>query len=248
MAESKRKILVLVEGERTDLTLMHRLFTFYQFDAQYEIVPYRTNIYTLYHEMFEENDPSDIDLLQLLKSREVRPEKRALFDIAYSDILLVFDLDPQAPDFSAEKVLQMSAYFTESSDMGKLYLSYPMIEAFYHMSVIPDPEYNDRFVLLDELKAGTYKSRVNRENRDRDYRKFPGSRDECSIVIRQNITKSWWLLGQTGSDLHPPEQVDILTQELRLMSESNAISVLSTCPFFIADYNPRYLLMAVDLL
>ena len=70
MAEEKRKILVLVEGAKTDVALMERLLSAYQIDVKYEIVSYCTNIYTLYHEMFEDNDPADMDLLQLLKSRE----------------------------------------------------------------------------------------------------------------------------------------------------------------------------------
>ena len=46
-------------------------------------------------------------------------------------------------------------YFVESTDMGKLYLNYPMIEAFYHMSNIPDPEYNGRVATLAELRGHT---------------------------------------------------------------------------------------------
>jgi hypothetical protein len=65
MAEGKRKILVLVEGAKTDAALMGRLLSIYQIDAKYEIVSYRTNIYTLYQEMFEENDPSDMGKLYI---------------------------------------------------------------------------------------------------------------------------------------------------------------------------------------
>lgn len=242
MADRKRKILLLVEGAKTDAALMQRLLTLYQLDVQYEIISYCTNIYTLYHEMFEENDPNEIDLLQLLKSREKNPERRALFDTAYSDILMVFDLDPQAPDFSPEKILQMSAYFSESSDMGKLYINYPMVEAFYHMPAIPDPMYNDRSASLAELLTGSYKSRVNQENRNHDYRKFAVNRGECNIVIQQNIEKSWWLLGEAADAVFiPPEQSRILHLQLRLLSNEKQISVLSTCPFFIPDYNPALL-------
>ena len=97
MAKEKRKILVLVEGAKTDVALMERLLATYQIDFKYEIVPYCTNIYTLYHEMFEDNVPADMDLLQLLKSREPDTSKKAMFDDFYSDILLIFDLDPQDP-------------------------------------------------------------------------------------------------------------------------------------------------------
>lgn len=92
MAKEKRKIFVLVEGAKTDVALMERLFSIYQIDFKYEIVSYCTNIYTLYKEMFEDNDPDDMDLLQLLKSRESDLVKKTLFDEFYSDILLIFDL------------------------------------------------------------------------------------------------------------------------------------------------------------
>lgn len=118
MAKEKRKILVLVEGARTDVALLERLLSTYQIDIKYEIVPYCTNIYTLYHEMFEDNDPASMDLLQLLKSREPNLSKKALFDDSYSDILLIFDLDPHDSGFTPEKIIGMANYFVESSDMG----------------------------------------------------------------------------------------------------------------------------------
>jgi hypothetical protein len=52
MAEEKRKILILVEGAKTDAALMKRLLSIYKIDIKYEIVSYCTNIYTFYHEMF----------------------------------------------------------------------------------------------------------------------------------------------------------------------------------------------------
>ena len=47
MAKMKRKILILVEGAKTDVNLMERLLSIYEFDFNYEIVSYCTNIYTL---------------------------------------------------------------------------------------------------------------------------------------------------------------------------------------------------------
>lgn len=46
----------------------------------------------------------------------------------------------------------MANYFTESTNMGKLYLNYPMVEAFYHMESIPDENFNKYIVTLDDLK------------------------------------------------------------------------------------------------
>lgn len=242
MFERKRRILLLVEGERTDVALMERLLNIYSIDARREIVPYRTNIYTLYMEMFRENDPEVFNLLQVLKAREPDEERKTIFDESYSDILLIFDLDPQATDFAPEKISRMAEYFVESSDMGKLYINYPMVEAFYHMTDIPDPYFASCYASLEELVAGTYKMRVNQENRNRDYRKFATSREECNIAIRQNIDKALHLTNGDPIEGLLPEQRKLLATQLDFLRKDQKVAVLSTCVFFIPEYNPKLLL------
>lgn len=136
----------------------------------------------------------------------------------------------------------MAEYFVESSDMGKLYLNYPMVEAFYHMSSIPDEQYNNRFATLEELQAGTYKMRVNVENRNHDYTKFAADRVECNIVIWQNIDKARSITHEEKVSEYLPGQAHILTAQLVLLTEERTVAVLSTCPFFIPDYNPKLIL------
>lgn len=237
MTDGTSKILVLVEGARTDVALMKQLFNIYGFDRKYQIVSYCTNIYTLYHEMFEENDPADIDLLQLLKSRETNEEQKKIFNNVYSDILLIFDLDPQDSGFTSEKICRMANYFIESSDMGKLYLNYPMVEAFYHMASIPDENYNNYYATLDELTAGTYKARVNRENRNHNYRKFAVTKQECDIVIGQNICKAQQMIYHDPLHCEIPIQLDILQSQLAEIEKEHQVAVLSTCGFFIPEYS-----------
>ena len=129
---SKRKILLLVEGEKADIAVMCRLLTVYNLNIDYEIIPYCTNIYRLYKDFFDSgDDPENLDLLLLLKSRDKNPDHAYIFDEHYSDIYLVFDLDPQDTGFSPDKIRKMIDFFHESSDMGKLYLNYPMAESFY---------------------------------------------------------------------------------------------------------------------
>ena len=65
-----------MEGEKTDHKLMERLLSIYGISDSHEIVPYRTNIYTLYSEMVREGDPHSVDLLQLLKERETNEERK----------------------------------------------------------------------------------------------------------------------------------------------------------------------------
>lgn len=240
MDKTKTKILMLVEGAKTDVRLMNQLLSIYGLNEGYELVSYNTNIYTLYKQMFSEHDPAAFDLLQVLKEREPNIEKKQIFDQAFSDIILVFDLDPQDPDFSPEKIQEMVDYFKESSDMGKLYLNYPMVESFYHMKSIPDPDYRTYMVALDDLRDRKYKTLVGQITHDQ--RKFAATKEKCNTVILQNIEKSRRMtISQDSETLYPPEQADILTVQLESLAKSSLVHVLCTCPFYIVDYNPNLL-------
>lgn len=229
----KSKILVIVEGAKTDFNLMTRLLSVYGISETHQIVSYNTNIYTLYNQSPDSYDEYDnIDLLQILKEREKDESKRALLNERYSDILLIFDLDPQAPDFAPEKVIKMTSYFTESTNMGKLYLNYPMVESFYHMSDIPDEKYNEYVVALDDLKNKKYKQIVHNICRNGDYAKFASDKKECSIVIKQNFEKAKLMI---NNDENMPNSIDILNKQLDLLSSKKIISVLCTCVFILLN-------------
>lgn len=237
MNKKRRKILILVEGAKTDVRLMEHLLKIYKIDIKHEIVSYNTNIYTLYKDMFEKSNPEDMDILQILKEREQNEEKKEIFDEKYTDILLIFDLDPHDNQFSEEKITRMMSYFVESSDMGKLYLNYPMVEAFYHMNNIPDEFFDSYCATLLELKQKKYKWRVNQENRNRDYSKFACTRLECNTVIKQNIAKAWLILGKQPVKNNMLCHDEILAAQIDKMRVDKEVYVLCTCVFFITDYN-----------
>ena len=58
MSEKVPKILMIVEGAKTDVKLMTHLLDMYGISRNHEIVSYNTNIYTLYREMFADEEPS----------------------------------------------------------------------------------------------------------------------------------------------------------------------------------------------
>ena len=235
------KILMLVEGAKTDVRLMEKLLDIYGISDNHELISYNTNIYELYREMFEDGDPDSIDLLQLLKEREPDADKKKIFDERYSDILLIFDLDPQDHLYADYKIIEMAEYFKESSDMGKLYINYPMVEAFYHMKDIPDDMYMSYTVTMDELKEGTYKQRVNHENRNHDYTKFAVDKNECNIVIKQNIEKAYAIIRQACDYNNTPDNGLILQKQLDELQNDQFVWVMCTCVFYIADYNPEFI-------
>lgn len=160
---------------------------------------------------------------------------------------MIFDLDPQDSRFNDRIVMELQEYFADSSDMGKLYINYPMVEAFYHMQSIPDHNFHERKVSLAELQNKQYKTRVQQETMAGDYRKFATTRDQITIVIRQNLAKAHILQSGTTFSWNDPQmtaEVDHLTVlrvQLEQLLLENRFDVLSTCVFFVVDYNPAFL-------
>lgn len=234
-SKKNAKILIIVEGSGKDLGLMTKLLTIYGISNNHQIVSYNTNIYDLYQRMFFEDDPDSLDLLQVLKEHEKDETKKVIFDEHYSDIILIFDLDPQAPSFSPEAIIKMAQFFNESSDNGKLYLNYPMVESFYHMKSIPDPDYINYSVSLCDLPKGIYKSIVKRICRI-PYKRFAQTKESCNTVILQNLEKTNILLQQPTTSIIT-DTCRILSAQLDFLKQKNILSVLCTCIFYIADYN-----------
>ena len=88
MSKHTADILVIVEGERTDVRLMERLLMLYGIGGKHRIVSYNTNIYALYNSIFKEvDDPYDIDLLLHLRSREFDISKKIILSQSYAEIL-----------------------------------------------------------------------------------------------------------------------------------------------------------------
>ena len=106
------------------------------------------------------------------------------------------------------------------------------------MQEISDSYYSDITSTLEELKKGEYKTRVNRENRNHDYNKFAVDREECNIVIRQNIEKGF-LLTQDDSTMQLPDLNKILLQQADSLNSEQKVWGLCTCAYYIADYNPK---------
>jgi len=237
------EILMLVEGKATEPKIMRKLLKLYEINDGYRIVPYKTNIYTLYNSMVNElgADSDNWDIMTHLRSRESDPEKKEILRRRYTETLLIFDFEPHDPLFDETKIREMMRFFSDSTQMGKLYINYPMVEAFYHMKSIPDPDYSMYTVPISELtgpRNNGYKARVGKENKSIGRAIFTSSKNNIDAVIRQNIDKAWHIL---ESDAYAilPDGMDILEAQLIKMVNTKTIAVLCTCVFYIVDYNPR---------
>lgn len=240
-----RAVLLVVEGEKAEPRLMKRAFEVYGVNEVDEIYSYRANIYDLYRTMFEGvEDTEDLSLTLVLREREDNPALRELLDREYSDIILIFDFDPQDHLFSMTKLEEMIAFFSESTEHGKLYVNYPMVEAYRDIAAMSyDETFLSRNASLSSLARKTYKDDVR-------LRSTIPRLEDCTVlvfnqILLQNLEKASQLVGCDFNGNNPTEHYESLTQEAilseegRLVADEAIVSVLCTCLWFVIDYRPK---------
>lgn len=70
------------------------------------------------------------------------------------------DYERHDPNFTETKIMSMQQTFTDSTDMGMLYINYPMIESYQHMKNLPDSDYINRTVSASINAGAIYKNTV----------------------------------------------------------------------------------------
>ena len=244
MSLVNRKILVIVEGERKELNLVGRLRELFM-PQNISIASYGTSLYKLYDNLVDCSDCNfeDLDLLLVLKEHEPVVEKKAVFDEKYTDILLIFDFDPQDNKFDVAKIRKLMDYFNDSTENGKLYINYPMLESFYHLKnikdVIVDESFKDTKFTLKELQEHQYKKRVVDEGTDLDISRM--SKEQVENIMYQQVCKSNYILDgnyKVLEDYSQEKMLMLLDKQNNLLIHEGEAYVLNTCSFFVLEFYP----------
>ena len=180
----RKRTLLIVEGDHEKNILFKVLFdVFPELNINYDDVwIYGTNIYVLYQDIIKEygedwtEHDDDIDLPFVI-SKKKTPDLLA-YKEDFSDIFLVFDYERQDPGFSEEKIVKLQNHFYDSTDMGKLYINYPMVESYQHFKSLPDPLFENRYVSVKMRNGGEYKDKVHNIKAISDIIWFPHKIDE----------------------------------------------------------------------
>lgn len=223
-------ILLVFEGAKAEERVFSSLNNFYinEDDNTILIAVYGTTIYTLYKEVKED---AYLDLFTLLKEKP----KNKLSDISRNDvseIYLFFDYDGHASNASDQKIKEMLEFFTEETDHGKLYLSYPMLEALKHLK-------NDiPFQTVVAESNQDYKKLVNKSC-DKCYINIPKlTQENWSYILSEHWKKMNYLIFNTFS--LPQDLITQITvfksQKEKHIDPYNQVAVLSAFPAFIIDY------------
>ncbi|MCI8550348.1 MAG: hypothetical protein HFI68_07155 [Lachnospiraceae bacterium] len=162
--------LLIVEGNHEKNKLFRLIFQCFpeiHIDMD-DIWIYGTNIYVLYGDIvkeygsgWSEDDTVGIDLPFII-SKKQHPAQLC-YKRDFINIILVFDYERHDTNFSEEKILELQNYFVDGTDMGKLYINYPMIESYQHLRSLPDEEYVNRKVSVSLRPGKEYKALVRDE-------------------------------------------------------------------------------------
>lgn len=244
------KILVIAEGP-DDKWLVNRLFETYV-KKPVEIVTFSTDIYQLielYEKTGEDYNDLDIQTLLLENKKGLSPSDKIKLKNSYTDRFLIFDYDRQAsrllePLPLLEKFL---IHFHDSTDMGKLYINYPMLESFRHLNKekllanMTDPEFDGRTFSEDDLrksigmKKAAYKTRVSTEG----YSGKRFSKTQLDIVISQNLCKISKLLNlDIGNIFEQESMIQLLKIQSVNYTEKGKGYVVNTAVTLIPEMYP----------
>ena len=239
---NKSKILFIVEG-KCEKKIYEHLGRLFSLSASY--FSFNTDIYALYSRM--KKDDFNLDIISLIlelpnvsenDKNIIRKEK------PFAYIYLIFDLDIQRDlDNFGEylsKVSEMIKYFNNETDLGKLYVNYPMFEAYRDCKIDDFDSLEERKIFLSEIKE--YKKIVNK----RGFDKKKGNLKTIKIVnklISMNVYKANYIVSGTYQKPSAYQNYQQnLSQDNIFKSEKNAILekkyiwVLNSGLFIILDY------------
>lgn len=164
-SRKRKQHLVIVEGNHEKNELINELLQcFPEIDISLEdIIIYGTNIYMLYQDI-EDAYPGnwweqDVDL-PMIVSRKKQIDR--LYKNDFTNVLIIFDYERHDPKFSEEKINRLQRYFHEVTDVGQLYLNYPMIESYQDFISIPDETFMERRTSVNIQKGSEYKNQLKK--------------------------------------------------------------------------------------
>lgn len=236
--------LFLLEGEARESTFIYYMAkTFFKdkYNAKVITLPAKMNLYMLYNAMTE-SDGFSLDFVEVIRdlipgaNEELNEIKRDDID----EIFLIFDYDihqtnlPKDVD-SIAATNEMFNFFNNETENGKLYVSYPMIEAIYDFLDSSCTPFTECYILNDSFE--NYKKTVgNNTTRSSRHFRYPEweniltcfSQRLVCLMQSQSIDYEYY-----KSYITPKT---IMEKQLELSKKYSSSFVISALPELLFDY------------
>ena len=244
----KQVKLFIVEGEDRDyrfLQQMLRTFLKGKYEARVVALSAAQNIYMLYERL--KDDDFETDLVELLRETDIGAREKLIGirrqDI--SEIYLFFDYDIQEDNLPSgsrtlpgETIENMLEVFNNETENGKLYISYPMVEALYDFQDDTCEAFTDCLYPMTELS--NYKRMVGNKNPKANlHYQYLNWKDTINLFALR--IKCLFQIDELDYDYYR-RMVDSFTvyQHQRTIKDTEGkVFVLSVFPEFLLDYFPR---------
>lgn len=243
MVSNKKHILILLEGASREVQIIKSLKKNFFNDVEFNIVhlSMNNNLFVLFNKL--KKDQFETDIIELLKEdttintdsiqtleRDQITEIYLFFDYEIHNQNLAFGVDVE------EVLKEMMNIFNEETEMGKLYISYPMVEALRDIG--DECESYSCRCYLEEEKISEYK-KLSANKLYTQLSKY--TLETWRIAINHFIKRVGCFLSKDLKNIqsykdNDIKNEDILLKELKIWATDRKVFILSAFPKFIVDY------------
>ena len=243
---AKKSILFVLEGEERETDLFNNIADVF-FNDKTEIVPVYVpvgiNLYMFYDILRKSDFETDVVEEIRALSDEAKKKLNGYSRKDFAEIYYFFDFDEQSNNLhnknedNIDVLKSMLETLNNETELGKLYVSYPMIESFRDY-VPSDCGVVSGGCFRNRNEFGTYKRDSSKEPKnnkisDYDFVKWKG-------MLENYIYRASCLFGINELDrdsfINEVTPANIFDKEIHIYKKSNCIFILSCLPEFLIDY------------
>lgn len=225
-------ILFVFEGQDTEERIVRNLEKYFLGENTIICCAFCAEIYQLYKKI--DQDPF-LDLFVLLKELPENSDNLKDFHRDdFAEIYLFFDYDGHATQAEDEKIGILLDFYHQETESGKLYLSYPMVEALKHVG----DQVNFKELKVPAKENIRYKAIASEECKH-EYRSF-GRYTELvwKFLIREHLAKmNFIVLEEYSFPSMLITQDNLFKHQLnKYIHVDKTVAVVSGFPPFLLDY------------
>ena len=241
MADRDYKAFI-VEGEVREPQIIENISKVFFTHDQFKIItlPAGENIYMLWKKL--EEDDFETDIIEVLRENngEVAEQLAGLSRDDFSEVYLFFDYDTHQNNMGKENntdaVAQMLESFDNETENGKLYISYPMVEALRDYRSGICGSMNECYVPIESMRSYKYASSertINPQFNKYDYSIWKDIIDVFAMRASCLFEEADTLEYERYSEMANP--LTIYARE-KIKTAKKGVFVLSAFPEFLVDY------------
>lgn len=241
MADKDYKAFI-VEGEAREPQIIDNISKIFFSHANYTVItlPAGENIYMLWKQL--KADDFDTDIIEVLRESndEIRKQLDGLSRDDFSEVYLFFDYDAHQKNLeksvNEDIIHQMLESFDNETENGKLYISYPMVEALRDYEPGKCGNGAECFVEIESI--GTYKNDSAARAYNPHFKEYDIDTWKNVIdVFAMRISCLYQIPDTMAYELYSGEVTpgNIYAMELK-EADMHRVFVLSAFPEFLLDY------------